>query len=33
MKLKIQMSNRYLEFRIIEGVGASKNIWLRRVEL
>ena len=30
--LKIQMSDRFLEFGIIECVGTSKNIWLRRVE-
>jgi len=30
--LKIQVSDRFLEFGIIEGVGISKNIWLRRIE-
>jgi len=32
IKLKIQMSNRYLEFGIMEVVGISKNIRLRRAE-
>ena len=32
IKLNIQMSNRFLEFGIMESVGISKNIWLRRVE-
>jgi hypothetical protein len=30
--LKIQMSDRFLEFGIIEGVAISTNIWSRRVE-